>query len=178
MAEQKETLSERFKKLQESIEKKGRTNKAFSEAGLNEFFRGFDHPIIGLLEFLKKRITYYGSITCEVTGDLIKTFSITDYDTYQELLYELKKMNPKSRLDFSFKLSQGIFAFLPDISEYFSVYFSNENYIIDYVYDDEQHLTFEKEYETHITPDEIRQLRDKLAESIFQRVSARIDENA
>ena len=160
------------------FERKGRYNKAFSESGLYEFFRGFDHPIIGLLVFLKRRITYYESITCEVTGDLIQPFSITGYDTYPELLHELRKLNPKSKLDFSFKLSQGIFSFLPDISEHFSVYFTNENYNIDYSYDDEQHLKFEKENETHITPDEIRQLRDKLAESVFQKVSARVDENA
>lgn len=178
MAEQKETLSERLIKLRDNIEQKAQKKKAFTKEAMEEFYRGFDHPIIGSLEYLKQHITYYETLNCHVTGDLINGFSITGNNTYQQLLDELMKIQPKARLDFTFTLSGGIFQFLNNIQECVSVYFSQDNYMIDYVFEDAQHLTFEKEYETHITPEEIVALRDRIAESIFQKISAQFDANA
>jgi hypothetical protein len=176
MAEENDSLIGKLEKLKASIEQLAvKEKKAFSQKAIQEFYRGFDHPVIGLLAYLKEHITYYNTIECTVTGDLINEISISDYNTYQQLLEELEKISPKTRLDFTFRLSNGIFSFLVNIQEFFSVFFSEDNYEIEYEFEDKQHLTLSKDYETHITPDEIRQLRDRITESIYCKVSAKID---
>lgn len=171
-------LGEKFKEISARLKAvSSSAQRLFSEESIKEFYRGFDLPILGCIAYLKSHTSFYEIIECNVTSDQINQVTIVDEASYRDLWAELLKISVPCGIDFNFSLTKGIFPFLKDIRVFFSVYFSLNNYTISYAYADGQHLNFEKQYLEHISPSQIENLRDQIADSILNVVSHQVDSN-
>lgn len=146
----------------------------FSENSIREFCRGFDQPIVGSLAYLERKTTSYLTLHCIISGDQISNHTVTDFKSYGNAVKDIINISPRARIDFTFQLSESIYG-IGDIEETVSVFYSNDKYEIVYQFGSEKEFRYEKKYMSHITPEEIVELRDKICDNIFKRISAMID---
>ena len=167
------------KKLEEVNALLGRVkvieNPEMSVETLHEFCYRFDQFVFGSIEFLRKETKSHNLIILSANGEQVSEYpNLVLEENYSSLVEEIKRMTPPTRIDFSFNLLDSFYP-IGDISECVTVYFYKDRYVITYLEGNDSELRFTMQYNTHISPDEILNLRDKITMTILNKIAGRLE---
>ncbi|SNZ01230.1 hypothetical protein [Flagellimonas pacifica] len=176
MSETEENIFDKFNELNERLGSVGTQEPVeISEESVVEFCRGFELFVLGSFHFIQDNTKSHQNIFVTASGDQIETFNELTKENFTEFANQQKQCTPPSSIDFTFNLSQSIYP-ISDLSETVNVYLKQQDYEIVYVYSADKEFRISKAYMTYIEPNEIRELRDLISQSIIKKVSAKIDE--
>jgi len=174
MSELGEKINQKHQALQAKLGILGRRGTTiFSRRALEHFLGGFDIPIMGFLSDIMDRTKTHSTIICLATWNQVNTHEISDAVTYQTFASEVE-INPDARIDFTFKLSDSYYG-LGDVTETFLVYFNKDNYRIVHKYAGNEDFGLDKDYLSYLEPSEVIVLRDRIADSILNKVTEELD---
>lgn len=146
---------------------------------IRQFCIGFHLPLIGSLYHLKNRTTSYHVIQCRASIVGGNTFIIKRVQEYDQFSRAIEGIQAPTTIDFTFELADSVYKVngipMNDIRLTFSVNFFQDNYEITYHQNGQDELTFTKDYCTDVEPEEIRLLRDRICDQIFDRVATNME---
>lgn len=173
MADKAQEANNMFLDLQKKLEKLNASYITCSPESLREFTRGFDLPVVGILEYLKENTSTHRAVECHACIDEVSNFIITDAQSYEEFSIGFNRHRPR-KVEFKYLLTDSVYL-IGDVSKICTVYFSHSHYEIVYEHGPNNEFRLRKTYMSHMEVEEIENLRDLIAKSIIVWVSEKID---
>jgi hypothetical protein len=150
-----------------------------SKITMQSFCIGFHLPLTGSLYYLLDNTTAYLGIQCLAKVEHGPTYIIKDFTQYDKFAKSIEDVTAPTTIDFTFNLTNSIYNVndisMNDIDVTFSVYFLKEKYEVVYSQQGQNEFRLEKQYNEDIEPSEIFELRNKICDHIFDRVTTNIE---
>jgi hypothetical protein len=176
-------INPQSKMLEKFEELKGRLKSVqlvpiLSKETVRSFCIGFHLPLTGSLYYLLDNTTAYLKIQCLAQVENGHLYAIRNFEEYDQFAKSIVDIQAPTTIDFTFNLTNSIYnvngVSMSDVNVTFSVYFVKDKYEIVYT-NGHTELRFEKRYNEDIEPAEILELRDRICDNIFNRVTLNMD---
>ena len=178
MGSPQENMQEKFEELNNKL-KTSKPVLVLSELSMRSFCIGFYLPLIGSLSHLKDQTAAYNNISCLASVEHGKTFLINDHYSYETFAKGIERIVAPTFIEFTFNLRESTYSLggiqMEDINVDFSVYFLKEIYELVYVKHGKEVIRYTKKYNEDIEPNEIYQLRDKICDYVFNKVTSNME---
>jgi hypothetical protein len=177
MSNPQNKMAEKFEELKDKL-KSVQVIPILSKDTMRSFCIGFHLPLTGSLYYLLDNTTAYLDIQCLAQVEAGHLYTIRNFDEYDQFARSIEDILAPTMIDFTFNLNNSIYnvngVTMNDINVTFSVFFLRDRYELVYQGGPSEYRV-EKKYNEDIEPEEILNLRDRICDNIFNRVTQNME---
>jgi hypothetical protein len=166
------SFKSKFEAMFEGAKSSGALKTPFSLDAIKDFCFWINEPINGINEEIGPCEKVFTVVGCLISGDGIEEPIFVHFKSQPpDLLPYLKQIQPRACLNIEFVLRTRKSGKLMDLSKMVSIFFNEDEFIVEYQCENNEKGYFTKPYFGHLLENEIIVIRDQICNSFLSTIA-------